>query len=234
MNRLSNIQQTMSSREIAELTGKQHQHVMRDIRNCEPAYLQVYGTESRFGLSEYTDPTGRKLPEYLLTKSQTIFLVSGYDPILRAKIQKRWEDLESRTIALPSRKELALMVIEAEDKLELARSTIKDQAPQVAFAKAVEASPASMLMREFAKVLCTQGLNIGQNRMFSLMRKEKYLNKNNEPYQRYVDMGLFEYEEFPVNKPGYSFIKKTPKITGKGQLYFAKKLLPGQQLAAFE
>lgn len=67
---------------------------IRDIRNCEPAYMEVYGTESKFGLSEYKDSTGRTLSEYLLTKSQTLFLVSGYDAVIRARIQKRWKELE--------------------------------------------------------------------------------------------------------------------------------------------
>jgi hypothetical protein len=49
-------------------------HLMRDIRVCEPAYLEVTGGECKFALAEYTDPTGGKLPEYPLTKSQCLFL----------------------------------------------------------------------------------------------------------------------------------------------------------------
>lgn len=95
----------MSSREIEELTGKRHRDVMRDIRNCEPAYLEVYGTQRKFALSKYKDGSGKLNPEYILNKSQTLFLVSGYDALLRAKIQKRWEELESKQpqVPLPTR-----------------------------------------------------------------------------------------------------------------------------------
>ena len=62
----ANEEPKMTSREIAELAGKQHKHVLRDIRNMEESWEKVTG--SKFGLSEYEDPTGRKLPEYQLTK----------------------------------------------------------------------------------------------------------------------------------------------------------------------
>jgi Rha family phage regulatory protein len=74
----------LSSRRIAKIRSKRHADVIRDIRSVQPAYIQVYGTERNFALNEYKDSIGRKLPEYHLTKSQTIFLVSGYDMVLRA------------------------------------------------------------------------------------------------------------------------------------------------------
>lgn len=80
---LQNIK-TMSSREIAEFTGKTHAHVMRDIRNCEEIYLEVYGNESKFGLVDYKDSKGEVRPMYLLNKSQSLFLASGYSAVLRA------------------------------------------------------------------------------------------------------------------------------------------------------
>lgn len=82
---------TMSSREIAELTGKEHKHVMRDIRGL---IEQAAITESNFGLSAYTDASGKSNPEYLLDFDATMTLVTGYNAVLRARVIKRWRELE--------------------------------------------------------------------------------------------------------------------------------------------
>lgn len=75
------------------------------------------------------------------------------------------------------------------------------------------------------------GLNFGQNRMFAWLRENGYLisrkgNSWNMPTQKAMDLGLFEIKETTINhSDGHISINKTPKITGKGQLYFADKLL---------
>lgn len=81
---------TMSSREIAELTGKEHRHVMRDIRNM---LEQLGEVESKFG-RYYIAANGKRNPEYHLPKDLTITLVSGYSPVLRHRIVTRWMELE--------------------------------------------------------------------------------------------------------------------------------------------
>jgi len=82
----------MSSLEIAELTGKRHTHVLRDIRSM----LELLGlTETRFG-SSYTDPTGRTLLCFNLPKDLTFTLVAGYSAPLRHKIVTRWIELERK------------------------------------------------------------------------------------------------------------------------------------------
>ena len=91
----------MSSREIAELTGKQHGHVMRDIRNMEPAWEKI--TQSKFGLSEYVDSTGRKLPEYQLNKDETLYVATKYNDETRAKLIMRWKQLEVENVELKSK-----------------------------------------------------------------------------------------------------------------------------------
>lgn len=87
----------MSSREIAELTGKQHKDVLRDIRSM----LDGLCTERSFALSEYQDATGRSLPCYRLPKRETLILVSGYSVELRARIIDRWQELEAHGPAVP-------------------------------------------------------------------------------------------------------------------------------------
>lgn len=84
---------TMSSLEIAELTGKSHGHVMRDIRNMLTELNN--STQSNFG-SSYRDSTGRTLPCYDLPKRECLILVSGYSVTLRARIVDRWQELEER------------------------------------------------------------------------------------------------------------------------------------------
>ncbi len=96
--------ETMTSLEIAEVTGRKHAHVMRDIRNI----LDQGVSESNFGLSSYkqSQPNGgtKNVPCYILTKKGCLILASGYDALLREKIINRWEELEmkERENALPN------------------------------------------------------------------------------------------------------------------------------------
>lgn len=85
---------TMSSREIAELTGKRHDHVLRDIRNM----FSNLGTAPSSGLSEYVDSTGRTLPMYVLDKEHTLCLITRYSDVLRMRIIRRWQELEGNPL----------------------------------------------------------------------------------------------------------------------------------------
>lgn len=82
--------ETMTSLEIANITGKNHAHVMRDIRTL----LDQGVNESNFGLVNYKDRKGETRPCYELTKKGCLILASGYDALLREKIINRWEELE--------------------------------------------------------------------------------------------------------------------------------------------
>ena len=93
MNELISSKQepTMSSIEIAELTGKLHKHVMSDVRNM----CKQMGIQSDDFLSDYKDDRGRVQPCYKLDRYHTEVLVTGYDVKRRAAVIKRWYDLET-------------------------------------------------------------------------------------------------------------------------------------------
>lgn len=119
----------------------------------------------------------------------------------------------------------------ADRKIIKLEATIEEQKPKVIFANAVSASHTSILVGEFAKLMRQNGVNMGQNRMFVWLRENGYLinrkgSDKNMPTQKSMELGLFEIKETTINhSDGHISINKTPKITGKGQLYFADKLL---------
>ena len=85
-------EQTMTSLEIAELTGKQHKDVMKAIRNMEPAWLKVNGR--KFALVDYQDKKGELRPCYLLTKIECLYIATKFNDEARAKLVLRWQQLE--------------------------------------------------------------------------------------------------------------------------------------------
>lgn len=84
---------TMSSVEIAELTGKQHKHVMEAIRTMESAWEKISG--SKFRLAEYIDQQGKSRPCYNLTKTECLYIATKFNDEARAKLVLRWEELET-------------------------------------------------------------------------------------------------------------------------------------------
>ena len=116
------------------------------------------------------------------------------------------------------------------EHIERANAKIEQDKPKVLFADSVSASDTSILVGELAK-LCTQnGVDIGQTRMFEWLRKNGYLmqtgSSRNLPTQRSMDMGLFTIKETTVvHADGHTTVNRTPKVTGKGQVYFVNKIM---------
>ncbi len=121
--------------------------------------------------------------------------------------------------------------------LKAAQQMIADQSkiiermkPKEIFADAVATSKQSILIGQLAKLICQNGHEIGQQRLFRWMRDNGYLMKHgsnyNMPMQRYVEQGLFEIKESAVTNPDGSVrMTKTTVVTGKGQVYFINKFL---------
>lgn len=231
-----------SSRQIAESFGKEHKDVLEAIRTKtaeNSALLEM------FHLTEYTTSQNKKLPMYLMNRDGFSFLVMGFTgkkaDEWKLKYIAAFNAMEKQLAQRPqlSRAELmAQALIAAHDELEHKDRQIAELTPKGIFADAVNASKKSILVGELAKLLCQNSVQIGQNRLFVWMREHGYLIRDpkrsdyNMPTQRAVEQGLFEIKETTVvHSDGHTSINKTPKVTGKGQIYFVNLFLKGRDLA---
>lgn len=109
------------------------------------------------------------------------------------------------------------------------RALLEEQNPKVLFADAVSTSDTDILIGDLAKLLNQNGHNIGQNRLFERLRNEGFLisrkgSSYNSPTQRAMELGLFRIKETAItHSDGRVSLNKTPKVTGKGQLYFINR-----------
>lgn len=120
---------------------------------------------------------------------------------------------------------------EQKRRIAAQQSRIVELEPKALFADAVAASDGTCLVGELAKMLRQNGLNIGQNRLFQLLRDDGFFGKSgsnrNVPTQKAMDLGLFRIKETAVtHSDGHVTISRTPKVTGKGQRYFIARYCP--------
>lgn len=135
------------------------------------------------------------------------------------------EELLSKALMVAQRK-----IDEKNNIIAMQDSRIQGMIPKEIFADAVSASHTSILVGDLAKLICQNGVQIGQKRLFEWLRENNFLIKSgssrNMPQQRYVEQGLFEVKESNIQNPDGSVrITKTTKVTGKGQVYFVNKFL---------
>ena len=125
---------------------------------------------------------------------------------------------------------MAKALLVAQKQIEERNKQIEIMQPKAIFADAVATSKTSILVGDLAKLICQNGVQIGQKRLFEWLRENGYLIKSgssyNMPKQRYVEQGLFEVKESNVQNPDGSVrITRTTKVTGKGQVYFVNKFI---------
>lgn len=128
---------------------------------------------------------------------------------------------------------MARAFVIAQATIDRQKSRIAELEPKALFADAVAASDGTCLVGELAKMMRQNGLTVGQNRLFAMLREDGYLgnvgNNRNVPTQRAMDLGLFRIKETAVtHSDGHVTINRTPKVTGKGQIYFIKRYCPKQ------
>lgn len=135
-------------------------------------------------------------------------------------------------MGMPQGKELlALAVLEAQKTIEAQNKDIERMKPKEIFADAVATSSTTILIGELAKLLRQNGIDTGRDRLFDWMRKNGYLIRQkgsayNTPTQKSADLGILTTKETViVRSDGSTEVKKTVKVTGKGQQYFINKFL---------
>lgn len=145
-------------------------------------------------------------------------------------LEKAWntpEQVMARALKLADR---TIEQLKSDNKV--LEQKIEHDKPKVIFSDAVSTSHTSILVGDLAKLICQNGVQIGQKRLFEWLRNNGYLIKSgqskNMPMQRYVEQGLFEVKESNVQNPDGSVrITKTTKVTGKVQVYFVNKFIGG-------
>jgi anti-repressor protein len=202
------------------------------------------------GVSKIDTPSG--IQEMTIINESGLYSLVLSSKLPTAKKFKRWvtnevipsirkhgaymtpETLEKVLLSPDTLMQLAQNLKDEQEKRKALEAQIESQKPAVLFTGAVETSKTSILIGELAKMLKQNGVNIGQNRLFEWLRQHGYLIKRNGtdynmPTQRSMDMGLFEIKETTItHSDGHIHVSKTPKVTGKGQVYFVNLFVSGR------
>jgi anti-repressor protein len=147
-------------------------------------------------------------------------------------VEKAWNSPEmimKRALEIANRNVQNLKLQNEEHKKQL-----QEQKPKVLFADAVSTSHTSILVGDLAKILKQNGIDTGANRLFQWLRNNGYLIKRkgtdyNMPTQYSMELGLFEVKETSIaHSDGHISVSKTPKVSGKGQMYFINKFIENE------
>lgn len=238
-------QRVLLTSQLAESYGTNNKIISYNFNNNKERYeegkhfIKLEGEEKKAFINRLEIQDSSK-------NAKTLYLWTERGAFLHAKslnTNKAWEvydslvehyfkSQEAKPSQLPSNYKEALLQlvaqVEANEKLELENKEMK---PKALFADAVATSKTSILVGDLAKILKQNGINIGANRLFAKLRDKGYLIKRkgsdwNMPTQKSMDMELFEIKEHThIDGNGCNVTTKTPKVTGKGQVYFVNKFL---------
>ena len=233
---------TMSSLEIVDFINSQRGASEAELAHAD--FLKkvpkvIGGGIGKFSAT-YTHPqNGQTYPCYNFPKREACLMAMSYSYELQAQIFDKMTELESqlenntKAFKIPSTLGEALTLAAA---LEVERETlalvnkeqaaqIEAQAPLVQFAEDVQESDDLISVGELAKLLASNGMDIGQNRLFKLLADDGYLMGKNIPTQRAMGLGVFKVIEKTWKVGNTKHINMTTKITGKGQVYFMNRYL---------
>lgn len=220
----------MTSREIAELTGKPHKHVIRDVRVMLD---QLYGDGPNLGHEGIQGVTMTKdargyTAEISLDKLHTFNLVTGYNAKMRMAILRRWDELEAR-VAEPEFKipqtytEALRLAADLADQVGQLEEQVETLEPKAQFHDEVHDASGLMSMGDAAN-----RLQIGRTTLFHILRVRGVLKQDggayNTPYQAYIDRGYFKVKSSIYKTHGQGHVAHTTYVTPKGMTYLFKLL----------
>lgn len=222
---MNNDRPTVSARELHEFLEVKTAFKDWFPRMCEYGFSE--GVDYCSFLSESTGGRPAQDAQLTIEMAKELCMIQRTEKGKQARqyfiqLEKDWNSPE---------KVMARALRMADQKIQELSQQISESRPKVLFADAVASAQSSILVGELAKLLKQNGVDIGQNRLFSWMRENGYLIKRkgsdyNMPTQRSMEMGLFFIKETAITySNGYVSVTKTPKVTGKGQQFFVSKFL---------
>lgn len=204
---------TMSSREIAELTGKNHADVMRDIRSM----LDSLKKDASSFADIYFDAYNREQPCYSLPKRETLILVSGYDVTMRAAIIDRWQEFEAGVLVPKTLSSALRLAADQAEVIERQSIALALAAPKVEFVDHYVDATGLKGFREVAKLL---KIKEPEFRCFLSDNNIMYrLGGDWVAYQKHIDAGRFAVKAGVSNHSDHAF--NSCKFTPKGVEWIA-------------
>ncbi|WP_375613909.1 MULTISPECIES: phage antirepressor KilAC domain-containing protein [unclassified Bartonella] len=228
--------QTMSSREIAELCGKRHDHVMRDIKKIlEELYTE--GGLPKFG-GTYLDKQGKPQNCYNLPKRECLILVSGYNTTLRAKIIDRWQELEKQVVtpqinlanALENPLTIKQLLLESINQLEDLRNEVSTLKPKAEALDGLKRSDGLFGLIEAAKML-----EVRPKDLTDYLRQNDWVYRRAPgapllPYQDKIKKGFMDCPAITIQRPdGTEKVLPSTKITSRGLACLREQIFGGVQ-----
>ncbi len=230
---------------VAGVFGKQHKNIIQAIRNLLGS-AENSAHARWFYESTYLDAQGKKRPMFIMNRDGFSLLAMGLNgaKALQFKVAfidqfNKMEEVVKQVVqqaqpALPTTFAEALrLAAEQAEKIEEQQRQIEAERPRVLFSQAVETSQDSILIGELAKLICQNGVDIGEKRLFAWLRSSGYLcqqgERYNQPTQKALEKGLFELRKVTINVGDHTKVRTTTKVTGKGQVYFVNRFLYNQE-----